>query len=137
VGLLRVDSNLRPSGPQSDLLPGVMRAGGPGGQSTRGFSSPLVTVGGRSCPCGSQSAHGPRADRGVRSRTVADASGAPVLRDQGPIGPAGHGKDDAGIERNIRLLVELIIRHARSAWNRGRLSERQGGVGGGCLCWWA
>ena len=49
---------------------------------------PLVTVGDRSCPCGPgapRTQHGPR----VRSRPVADASGAPVLRDQGPIGRPG------------------------------------------------
>jgi hypothetical protein len=31
---------------------------------------------------------------GFRSRLVADASGAPVLRDQGSDRPAGHGKAD-------------------------------------------
>jgi hypothetical protein len=35
---------------------------------------------------------------GFRFRLVADSSGAPVLRDQGPIGPAGLGKADAGVE---------------------------------------
>jgi hypothetical protein len=47
-----------------------------------------VTVGDRSCP---SSPGAPRIQRGprVRSRPVADASGAPVLRDQGPIGRPG------------------------------------------------
>jgi uncharacterized protein with GYD domain len=36
--------------------------------------------------------------RGFRSRPVADAFGAPVLRDQGSDRPAGHGKTDQGVE---------------------------------------
>jgi hypothetical protein len=32
-----------------------------------------------------------------RSRPVADASGAPVLRDQGPDRPAGHSKADQSV----------------------------------------
>jgi hypothetical protein len=35
---------------------------------------------------------------GFRSRSVADAFGAPVLRDQGPDRPAGHGKADQGLD---------------------------------------
>jgi hypothetical protein len=46
---------------------------------------------------------------GFRSCPVADAYGAPVLRDQGPDRPAGHGKADAGLERNRRLLVGLVV----------------------------
>ena len=45
---------------------------------------------------------------GLRS-LVADAFGAPVLRDQGPDRPAGHGKDDAGVEQTSRLLVGLVV----------------------------
>jgi hypothetical protein len=40
---------------------------------------------------------------------VADVCSAPVLRGQGPERPAGHGKADAGIERNSRLLVGLVV----------------------------
>jgi hypothetical protein len=36
--------------------------------------------------------------RAFRSRPVADASGAPVLRDQGPDRPAGHGKADPSLD---------------------------------------
>jgi hypothetical protein len=38
---------------------------------------------------------GPSADHGFWSRLVADAFGAPVLRDQGPDRPAGNGKADS------------------------------------------
>jgi hypothetical protein len=60
---------------------------------TCGSSLPVVTVADRSRPCGPgapRTQHG----QGVRSRLVADASGAPVLRDHGPDRPAGHGKAD-------------------------------------------
>ena len=36
---------------------------------------------------------------GFRARPVADAFGAPVLRDQGPDRPAGHGKADASLHQ--------------------------------------
>ena len=57
-------------------------------------SSPLLTVGDHSCPCGPSAPriqYGPR----VRFRPVADAFGAPVLRGQGPDRPAGNGKADS------------------------------------------
>ena len=44
--------------------------------------------------CRSASREQFREHRGFRSHLVADASGAPVLRDQGPDRPAGHGKAD-------------------------------------------
>jgi hypothetical protein len=48
----------------------------------------------------------------VRSRLVADASGAPVLPDQGPDRPAGHGKADENLG---------VATHQRNrlGWRRG------------------
>ncbi len=52
---------------------------------------PLVTADARARPL----RHGPiAAQEGFRSRPVADAIGAPVLRDQGSERPTGHGKAD-------------------------------------------
>ena len=42
----------------------------------------------------------PKDEVGLPVQLVADASRAPVLRDQGSIRPAGHGKADAGVEGN-------------------------------------
>jgi hypothetical protein len=55
----------------------------------------LLTEGVGTRPVSEQS----REHRGFRSRLVADASGAPVLRDQGPDRPAGHGKVDPSLLR--------------------------------------
>jgi|SRR5215218_6988290 hypothetical protein len=66
-------------------------------------SSPLLTVGDHSCPCGPSAPriqYGPR----VRFRPVADAFGAPVLRGQGPIGRPGTGKADASLDESDHLL---------------------------------
>jgi hypothetical protein len=64
----------------------------------------------RSCPLLSvvhRSAADPaRTERGFRSRPVADASGAPVLRDQRPDRPAEHGKADHSVGRSDLLLAK-------------------------------
>jgi hypothetical protein len=41
--------------------------------------------------------------RGFQSRLVADACGAPVLRDQGPDRPAGHGKAERSLGDGLVL----------------------------------
>jgi hypothetical protein len=52
---------------------------------------------------------------GFRSCPVADACGAPVLRDQGPDRPAGHGKADASLDQSTTCLQSQIgcCRHLR------------------------
>ena len=55
----------------------------------------LLTEGVGTRPVSEQS----REHRGFRSRLVADASSAPVLRDQGPDRPAGHSKVDPSLLR--------------------------------------
>jgi hypothetical protein len=49
----------------------------------------------------------------LRSCPVADALGAPVFRDQGPDGPAGHGKADQCPEGQtvMRQLAEQLVQH--------------------------
>jgi len=73
-----------------------------GGCSPAGDGRPWLTVVVR-CPPparGPDVAHRPSARLGVaRSRPVADACGAPVLRDQRPDRPAGHGKAEQGLSR--------------------------------------
>jgi hypothetical protein len=72
-------------------------------------------------PCCSRSSRGVAArpvsnlvSIGVRSRLVADASGAPVLRDQGPDRPAGHGKVDASLDPILTIrAVVLLYRSGR------------------------
>jgi hypothetical protein len=57
----------------------------------------------------------------IRFRPVADACGAPVLHDQGPDRPAGHGKDDASLDDKDSLLAKpdragsLVMRQATFA----------------------
>jgi hypothetical protein len=58
----------------------------------------------------------------VRSRLVADAFGAPVLRDQGPDRPAGHGKADARLDQPTSCLQSQI--------GQGRHLRRQGNSAG-------
>jgi hypothetical protein len=72
----------------SEVVPG---GGGVGGL-TCGSLTPVVTAGAR-CPLPAGSACSHRARR-LRSRPVADACGAPVLRDQGPDRLVGHGRID-------------------------------------------
>jgi hypothetical protein len=69
------DSN---SGPPAEGLPG----GGHAGELTCGSLTPVVTAGARCSPL----LAGCACTGGLRTRLVADAFGAPVLRDQGPIG---------------------------------------------------
>jgi len=79
----REDSN---SGPPPDVVPSRGRAGA----LTCG-SLAVVTARARCTPMSA----GPRVltvYRRAPSRPVADASGPPVLRDQGSDSPAGHGK---------------------------------------------
>jgi hypothetical protein len=75
------DSN---SGPPPEVVFGSGYAGG----LTCGSSAPLVTVRARCNPLPAGCAC-PTVYRWLRPRSVADASGAPVLRDQGPIGRPG------------------------------------------------
>src|SRR5829696_7056010 len=39
---------------------------------------------------------------------VADAFGAPVLRDQGPDRPAGHGKADQSLSLGVPLILQIL-----------------------------
>jgi hypothetical protein len=80
-----------------------------GGQLTGGFSAPLVTVGDRSCPSGPGT---PRTQHGPRSRPVADAFGAPVLRDQGPIGRPGTARPMQASTPSLPFVWSLTYRGA-------------------------
>ena len=75
------DSN---SGPLPEVAPGGSCAGG----LTCGSFTPWCPL--RSSAC--RLPVYPPCTGGLRSRLVADASGAPVLRDHGPIGRPGHGE---------------------------------------------
>ena len=70
----------------------VVPDGGVGGL-TCGSLTPVVTAGARCAPLPAGSACSHRVRR-LRSRLVADACGAPVLRDQGPERLVGHGRID-------------------------------------------
>jgi hypothetical protein len=85
------DSN---SGPPPEVVPGR----GCTGRPTCGSLAPVVTAGARCSPLPAGCVC-PPCTGGLRSRSVADASGAPVLRDQGPDRPAGHGKADHSLDQ--------------------------------------
>jgi hypothetical protein len=86
-------SPTRPSGPQSESPTRIIPAARVGGPAACGFSGPLTTAGDRRCPGASRATRTPARTEGP-IRPVADASSAPVLRDQGPDRPAGHGNAD-------------------------------------------
>jgi hypothetical protein len=74
---------------------------------------------------------GPSADQWVfRSRLVADAFGAPVLRDQGTDRPAGHGKVDplksGGSSSRVRRFTSLLENCRRSVRASEYLRGRPG-----------
>jgi hypothetical protein len=86
-----------------------------------------------------QVACGPSAARwGFRSRLVADAFGAPVLRDQGPDRPAGHGKADlsprltaeVSCPSSLRVDAHRGVRQLRPVAGRVEVNryDRTGGV---------
>jgi hypothetical protein len=60
-----------------------------------------------------------------RSRLVAAASGAPVLRDQGPDWPIGHGNADYFPGRHVILIRH--IRGMRCCWS-GEDDQLMGGA---------
>jgi len=71
----------------------VVPDGGGVGGLTCGSLTPVVTARARCAPLPAGSACSHRVRR-LRSRPVADACGAPVLRDQGPDRLVGHGRID-------------------------------------------
>jgi hypothetical protein len=79
---------------------------------------PLETVANRSDPmaCG-PNVDQSRSSRVSPSRLVADACGAPVLRDQGPDRPAGHGKADASSDTQGRRDEPITARAGFQSYN--------------------
>jgi hypothetical protein len=99
------------------------------GPSTCRFILPVVTARARrepGVPGVTRTQHGPRPGPVL----VADASGAPVLRDQGPDRPAGHGKADASLDRPPACKARSggIVTLGNGDWRR----SRQCGVVRGC-----
>ena len=75
----------------------------------------------RPCLCGPGAL---RAQCGPKVRSpVADASGAPVLRDQGPERPAGHGKADANLDQLTSCSQNQIRQDCYLAWGEPRFAD--------------
>ena len=60
---------------------------------------------------------------GVPVPPVVDACGAPVLRDQGPERPAGHGKADANLDQTDQLFPNQIRQDCYLAWGEPRFAD--------------